>query len=249
MTVLANTLALGTYNSTIWFTNLHDDVVQSRQVSIVVQPLVLNGGFETGDFSYWTPIGDFTFCSVTGNGTYVHSGSYGAEMGPANTLSYLAQTILTTPGQLYLLSFWVISPDGLTPNEFTAAWNGSTIVDQVNLGAIGWTNMHYFVSATAANTVIEFGFRDDPSYLGFDDVSVTPVATPSFQSIAKSSTNLNFSWSSQSGFVYQVQYSTNLAAANWLNLGNPVTASNNTASVSSPIGPDKQRFYRVVVLP
>ena len=56
---------------------------------------------------------------------------------------------------------------------------------------------------------------------------------------------LTVSWASFPGLTYQVQYKTNLAQAGWINLGNPVVASNSVMSASVPIGPDPQRFYRL----
>jgi hypothetical protein len=46
-----------------------------------------------------------------------------------------------------------------------------------------------------------------------------------------------------------VQYKTALAGAPWLNLRGPVIATNSTLSASDAIGPDSQRFYRLVQLP
>ncbi|SPE52590.1 putative Sedolisin [Verrucomicrobia bacterium] len=247
----AAALPSGNYTNTLWFTNLSDGTVQSREVLLLTLPLVQNGGFETGDFSFWTQTGDFSYCSVSTSSLYTHSGSYGASLGPQGALGYLSQSLPTTAGQSYLLSFWLDSPDGLAPNEFSVSWNGLTLFDQVNLGTIGWTNLQYLVTASGPSTVIQFGFRNDQSYFGFDDVSVLPVPTPSFQSVTKAANALRFSWSAQVGRNYQVQYATHLAPADWTNLGGAVTATNATMMVSDPIGPggNVMRFYRVLLLP
>jgi hypothetical protein len=55
----------------------------------------------------------------------------------------------------------------------------------------------------------------------------------------------SFTWDSLPGFVFQVQYKTNLNQPNWINLGSTITASNTVVSATNPIGSDKQRFYRV----
>src|SRR5208283_3444530 len=88
-----------------------------------------------------------------------------------------SQSLPTVPGQLYLLSLWLDSPDGLSPNEFLVAWNGTVMFDQTNLGAIGWTNLQFYVLATGTNTVLQLGFRDDASFLGLDDIQVSPVVS------------------------------------------------------------------------
>ena len=86
-----------------------------------------NGGFETGDFTGWSGSGNFTDCAVSSSTPAVNSGQYGALLGPAGSPGFLSQTVPTVPGQTYLLSLWLDSPDGLAPNEFLAAWNGSVI--------------------------------------------------------------------------------------------------------------------------
>jgi Viral BACON domain len=247
----ADSLPLGSYTNMVWFTNLSDSVVQALPVVLTVQPIVLNGGFETGDFSHWTSSGNFNYCFVTGSSSYVHSGTYGAELGPAGTLGYLSQTLSTTPGGVYSLSFWVINPLAGTPNEFVASWNGSNVVDLVNLGATGWVNYQYFVQASSASTMIQFGFRNDPYYLGLDDVSVTSVPPPVLQSVNVAGDDINFSWLTQSGLVYQVQSSTNLVTGDWINLGDLITASGNSLTVTdtNAIITVPQRFYRLQMSP
>jgi len=251
VTAAANALAIGSYTNNVWFTNMHDGVVQVRPLVVVVQPLVLNGGFETGDFSYWTESGNFTYCSVSTGSSYVHSGRYGAAMGPGSALGYLSQTLNTKSNQLYLLSFWLNSPDGQTPNEFTAAWNGTTLVDQVNLGVTGWVNLQYPVLATSASTLLQFGFRDDPTYLGFDDVTVNPIPPAAYQSVKRTGSNFGFTWSAQPSVIYQLQFATNLVSPNWVNLGGQVTATSNSVTLTdtNPLTVSPARFYRLQMFP
>lgn len=248
----ANTLALGTYTASLWFTNLNSHYVQSRQFTLLVQlpQLVQNGGFEAGSFVNWTQSGNTASTYVTGgNSSYAHSGTYGAELGPAGSLGYLSQTLATAPGQIYLLSCWLDSPDGLTNNEFLVEWNGLTQFDQVNLPAIGWTNLQFIVVAAGPSTVLQFGFRDDPTYLGLDDVSVLPVPPAIFQSPTVSRKSVQLSWTSMAGLAYQVQYKTNLLQSSWSNLGSPIPATGSSASATDTPGTDAQRFYRLIVLP
>jgi len=137
-------------------------------------PLVQNGGFETGSFSSWTQSGNTGFTGVTSSSSYVHSGTYGANFGPSGTLGYLSQTLATVPGQTYLLSFWVENFNSGV-NEFSVAWNGSTLSDQTSLPILGWSNYTFTVTATNTSMVLQFGFRNDPSFFGLDDISVTPL--------------------------------------------------------------------------
>jgi hypothetical protein len=246
----ANSLFVGSYVGNIWFTNLNNHAAQDVQFNLSVQQLILNGGFETGDFTDWNPNANPSDTFVFGPNQFysTHSGSFLAMLGEPSTPGFLTQTIPTKPGTNYQVSFWLNS-DGTTPNEFLFNWNGQTIFDRVNVSATGgWTNLQFLVKATAASTVVEFGFRNDNTFFGLDDVLVQPVPIPALQSV-RSNSSLQFSWNSVSGLVYQLQYSTNLSKNNWTNLGSAINATNSSASTSTPIGPDPQRFFRIQVLP
>ena len=73
-----------------------------------------------------------------------------------------------------------------------------------------------------------------------------PPITPAFSAANGIYT---FTWSAVSNLTYQLQFATNLAAPNWINLGNPVTATNGSASTTDAVGSAAQRFYRVRLLP
>jgi hypothetical protein len=129
------------------------------------------------------------------------------------------------------------------------SWDGRTVLDLVNYATADWTNINLIVYATNSTTAIQFGFQNDPSYFGMDDVTVIPLVAPTIQSVTRTNGNLRIAWSSIPGLVYRVQYKTNLVQANWINLGGGVTASGITTTVSDPIGPDPRRFYHVVLVP
>ena len=253
----ANSLAAGTYNANTVITNQKGGTVVLPFILLVGQPLVQNGGFEAGTFTNWTQSGNTNYNSsytyvTSGDSEFVHSGTYGAELGPYGSLGYLSQTLPTFAGQNYLLSLWLDSPNvsgTLTPNEFSVSWNGGVIFDQSNIGKIGWTNLQFIVTATSSSTVLQIGFRDDPYYLGLDDINVWPIPNPSFRSVTKTSTNVMvFSWNSLASIAYQVQYSTNLIKTNWIILSTN-TATGSILMFTNSYGTDRQRFYRIRQLP
>jgi hypothetical protein len=249
-------LPSGVYFTTLWFTNENTGLARARQFTLQVsQTLVQNSGFETGDFSHWTLSGS-PLANSTSSGSPIapHSGNYAAAFGQYGSLAYLSQTLPTSPGQPYLLSFWLENPVGGVPNQFLVNWNtnvGSTnnIFSQTNLMAFGWTNLQFVVTAVGTSSTLQFGFRKDLKYFGLDDVNVTPIPMPALQIAGAEGSPVALSWPALPGLIYQVQYRTNLIQENWQNLGGPITATNGTMSASDSTEPDAQRFYRVTVSP
>ncbi len=179
------------------------------------------------------------------------SGTFGLELGQPDELGQLFQEVPTFAGQAYMLSFWLVNPfSGDTPNEFLVSWNGNVLSDQVDLGEFAFTQMQFVVIATGPSTDLRFKFRNDPDFFGLDDISVTPIAAPAFQSVKRTNSTITVTWSAASGIMYQVQYTTNLVNPNWINLGSAVSAVGSTVSATDTLltGP-AQRFYRVELLP
>ena len=260
LTPAAGSLALGTYTANLTFTNWNSHVAQNIPFTLnVVQSLVQNGGFETGDFTGWTLVGNTIVSNPSGTTVYnavesganyplvVHSGSYGAFLGDVQ-LATLSQTLATVPGENYLLSLWLDNSTNGTTQQFQINWNGTTLYGFTNPPAFTWTNLQFIVSAVGANSILEFGAENDPAYFGLDDISVTHLPTVAFNAFTQTPGTFNLNWATATGLVYQVQYKTNLLQPNWLNLTKPITATSNTLTVpdtaSSP-----QRFYRLIVAP
>ena len=150
--------------------------------------LVTNGSFETGDFSGWTPVGDTAFngvcsdgsCPVSG-GWNAEDGNYSAYFGPVGDLGGISQTIATTAGDNYTVTFWLALPQGGTPNFFQAEFGNAVLTINNWGGTFGWQEFTLSTMATSSQTTLEFLFRNDPSYWFLDNVSVTqgsPVPEP-----------------------------------------------------------------------
>jgi len=196
--------------------------------------LVQNGGFETGDFSGWTVTGNTSLTAVATNAIAVHSGAYGAQFGAGGSPCLLSQTLPTVPGAVYLISIWLDSPDGQSPNEFLAEWDGNVIFNGADLGEFGWTNLQFTVTATNSNAVFEFGAQDDPSYLALDDITVTGYTNSAAPpEIVVQPSNQTVLPSGNATFIVVVTGSQPLAYT-WMEHGVPITgATQSSLTVSA----------------
>ena len=221
-----------------------------------------NGGFESGNFTGWTLSGNTVNGSTTYNAvenssssySVVHSGNYGVFLGDTQ-LATLSQAIPTLPGEYYLLSLWVINPISGTVQQFKLNWNSdsgltNTLFSLSNPPTFAWTNLQFLVRATASNATLQIQAENDPGYFGLDDVAVTPIPLPAFNTAGFSNNVFQLSWTSTTGLSYQVQYRTDLVQGSWMNLSAPFTAANYSTTMADPNGfGTTPRFYRLVVTP
>ena len=257
LTASANKLKAGVYKTTVTLRNSKNKTLQSLPfVLSVAQNIVSNGGFETGNFNGWALNADTSTTQVGNRSGLVHTGKYGAELGQASALGQLSQTLPTAAGQTYLLSLWLTNPtnptnpNGATPNEFQVRWGGATIYDAVNRPFQKWTNLQFTVTASASGSLLQLGFRDDPYYLGLDDITVKPVAVPHLRAAVQSRAGFHFTFDAGPGELYQVQYKTNLTQAEWINLGAPVSSETNALEfLDRDTANCPQKFYRLQPVP
>jgi uncharacterized repeat protein (TIGR03803 family) len=72
---------------------------------------------------------------------------------------------------------------------------------------------------------------------------------PITQTVSQNGDMLALSWEAVIGQTYRVQSKTNLDQILWSDWVSAITATNATMTLFDAIGPDPQRFYRVVLLP
>ena len=260
LTPAAHYLPPGNYPVPVEVTNAPQTRVDVAAVlTLAVDPsVVVNGGFETGDFTGWTLAGDTTIGATTENGVnnqavfpgVVHSGYYGALLGETGYPAILSQPLATAPSAWYLISFWLDNPSGGTNQIFNFGWGGTNLVTLTNPPAFGWTNFVLVAAAAATNTLLAFAAENDPNYFGLDDVAVTAVPPVAFRGCQWQTNGLQLSWDSLAELNYAVQASTNLSSPVWIQLGALTAATNVTRWTDTNAGPaSPAQFYRLVFLP
>jgi hypothetical protein len=138
--------------------------------------LIVNGGFETGDFTGWTAVAVSYPIYVTSTPADVYAGVYAAQIaGYTYGPDTLTQVVSDTSGQNYALSFWVDqAPSNLTSANiiFDVNWDGSTVFSQVVPTSSGYQNYMVTVTGSGADT-LEFVSANNPGLTFLDNVSLT----------------------------------------------------------------------------
>jgi hypothetical protein len=146
--------------------------------------LLLNGGFEKGDFTDWVDLNGLdnseVICPDPTDPTILppFEGQCYGTFGPMGHLGTLAQGFNTIPGQLYQVSF-ALASDGQFDNAFAASFGGLSLFSANNLpDTNGFVPHTFLVTATDTQSTLSFDFRDDPGHLSLDAVSVNAVPEP-----------------------------------------------------------------------
>jgi hypothetical protein len=113
---------------------------------------------------------------------HAHSGAWAAAFVDSQFTDSLGQDVPTTPGSLYLLTFWLANPSfGTTepPNNNLTFGFGSAGMSWVNAPYFEYTEFSFTAQAFETHTTLLFFGRNQPTAWQFDDVSVTLIPEPS----------------------------------------------------------------------
>ncbi len=158
--------------------------------------LVQNPGFESSTDSgngtatstpFWTVTSgfgtDFVFTNggTTASGGSANSGSWYAEFMATSASdaqsATLSQTIATTAGSYYTVSFFLANFGG--PHDtFLATFGGQTVLSLTDAPAFSYTKYTMVIQANSASSVLAFTGEQDPASFGLDDVSVEAGPAP-----------------------------------------------------------------------
>ena len=159
--------------------------------------ILVNGSFETGDFTGWTQFGNTDFSSVqtvgpTGpgegpgcevcaaldgvQGGGAPDGDYIASFGPVESQGGILQSVMTTAGASYTLSF-VLRNEGGVPNFFSVSFGDTVLESMTDAPQSDYQTYSYTLTGTGTANDLTFTFRDDPSYWDLDAVSLDADST------------------------------------------------------------------------
>ncbi len=142
---------------------------------LVRSEIVVNGGFETGDFAGFTLSGDNSFSGVDCPGTpFAIQGNCQAFFGSEGSIGTLSQNLSTVAGTTYEIRFQ-LQTDGESPSSFSAFFGSSLLISLINPSASFSQGFEFFAPATGSTTSLSFDFRDDPGFILLDAVSVVPA--------------------------------------------------------------------------
>jgi hypothetical protein len=203
---------------------------------------------------------------VNNYGTFRKSGGSGTNTMDGNTIFNTTGTLDIQTGTLGLIGSCSLATGVLnfginSSNNFgrinvsgSAALGGTVSANLNNLYAPR-TNSSFAVLAYNSRTG-NFASYNLPAGLVWTNnygnsafsLLVTTVlpAKLSGAAVAQNGSTFSFNFGAVPGQNYQIQYTTNLAPANWVNLGGTITASNSTVTVSNTIQ-NPQLFYRAVL--
>lgn len=139
--------------------------------------LIVNAGFETGDFTGWSQAGDPAFTFVNAARQAAHGGGCAALFGPSGT-GFLEQSFATVPGAVLDIGFWLANLS-IARNYFRVTLNGAELFSLSNAAAFDYRAYRFAATGSpSGRNTLTFASRHGISYFALDDVRVTVASVP-----------------------------------------------------------------------
>jgi hypothetical protein len=97
-------------------------------------------------------------------------------MGRSIDLDSISQSIPTTPGAIYTVTFWLANDEN--SDIFTATFGATNLVSFFNMAPFDYTEYSQNVMATSVSTLLTFSGSAPIDTLFLDDVSVVRASVP-----------------------------------------------------------------------
>jgi hypothetical protein len=245
--------------------------------ALPAQNLVTNGGFELGPFNPaadgfeddspgdaslagWTVLGLTINRGINSNpyGIKTEDGDFFMDLtGHQNVPPYggVSQTIATVIGGRYYFSFklgtYQDDPTFSGPIAVLASAGTNSMQFTYDPRSTGnqWATFGFVFSADDAATTVSLAGVSGKNYIGLDAVSVVPTTGLPSPMLRIHAPPVELEWDTVPSAVYQLQFSSNLASAEWLLLStNVIAGTGGPVSTNDPSASSYwQRFYRLVV--
>jgi hypothetical protein len=171
--------------------------------------------------------------------------NYTAALPEAPAIATQPESLTVTNGDT---ATFAVTATGSPPLYYQWQEDGAGLTNGANIA--GSTSATLTLSAVGANDTGSYDVIVTNSYGSVTSSVVTLNVVFYFQNVAQTvaqnGSAVTFSWLTTPGMGYQVQYTTNLASTNWTNLGAAIIATNSVTIDSDNLGPDPQRFYRII---
>jgi hypothetical protein len=207
-----------------------------------------NGGAVSGASTNTLTLSD-TSASDDASYTVVVNNSYGAVTSavailtvgvpPAITSQPISLTV--TNGSPAALS---VAATGLSTLGYQWQQNATNLNDGGNISGSSSANLN--ILAAGATNAGNYDVIVTNIYGSVSSSVVTLNVVFLFQSAVQNGSTVDFSFLTTPGLYYQVQYTTDLTSGTWTDLGPAILATSNVTTTSDNLGPDSQRFYRIV---